>query len=248
MATPLADAVSPTDLAWAVSPDLGERVLLRLDVGIDALPGIAGFRESLFPTLLILGDGSVLRPSAVQTARSLVPTDRPLVPQFEIAKIGQAAVDTIAQRARDAGLLASLDYDNPGDTDGGYTRLSLSLANGATVPQNAYDLAFFAETPNRRSLADFVAFLSGVGSTGSERYQPSSYRISASRAEPVGTSTTGVASWPLDELSPGDCIDATPEQIARLPADAKLGTRFQLQGTIYALAVAPVFPDGSSMC
>ena len=234
-------ADSPADVAWTISPDLGDTVLLRLDVGIDGLGGIAGVRESLFPTLLILGDGSVLRPRTPQA-------DRPLVPQFEIAKLDQADVDRIFQRAQQVGLLGDLDYGNPRDTDGGWTRLAISLPNGETKRQSAYGLDFVAETPDRKTLADFVALLNDVRFADAEQYQPTSYRISASRALPAGTSTAGVASWPLQELSPGDCIDATPEQIAMLPAEATLGTTFQLDGTIFDLAVAPVFPDGSSVC
>ncbi len=128
-------------------------------------------------------------------------------------------------------------------------RLALTRSDGTIVRQNAYALEAEPGDPNRAALAGFVTYLRALSISPTEPYHPGGYEV---LAQPFPTQASiDVRDWPAPEVnlaSLSRCTEVSPEQLGPIPAETTAGTAFWSDDQTYHLVVAPIFPDGSSLC
>jgi len=212
------------------------------------------------PSLLVLGDGTVIRPGP-----QIQVYPGPMLAALTVARLDEAGLQALLARAQADGLLTMPPppYDEPPGrpqvADPPATTLELD-AGGGRVVHRAYGLAPSGteSTPARERLARFVAGLHDLaGAAGShlgpdERYRPARLGVIARPATPgeLGPddegATAAVRRWPdaAGSLarSGGRCVEVPVAAAGPTLAAASTGDRFSQGGTTYVVYVRVLLP------
>jgi hypothetical protein len=244
-------------------PTGADEAVVRLTLGGGFVPEGADFQRP--PDLLVLGDGTVIRPG-VQT--EIFPG--PMLPALTVAKLDEAGLQAVLGAADEAGLLAEPPaYDIPAGadqiTDAPGTTLELH-ANGQGRTHTAYALGLGQDpttesTPARQKLNDFVTQLHDLSSlvgdhlTAEEPYAPARFGVIARPATPEelappedGPAPVAVA-WPAGAGSLADsagaCFEPPPAAVQDAFQQGNQLTRFTESGVTYVAFVRALLPDES---
>ncbi|SNT65137.1 hypothetical protein SAMN05421812_12071 [Asanoa hainanensis] len=260
-----ADAASPAPPAAA---SLGaDEVALRVTytggfVTPQSIPGRV-------PAVSVYGDGRVITEGPVA---AIYPG--PALPNLQQARISEADVDALVDRAVAAGVGAGTDLGQPGVADASTTRFVVTTENGVKQT-DAYALGMAdvggllspSQAAARQKLADLLAALQdlpatlGTGAVREEgAYQPKSVAAIATPyvkpEQPLELQPPVPVDWPGPAL-PGDklnpnvdvgCVTATGDQAQAVLAaagKANAATPWASGGEQWSLLLRPVLPDES---
>lgn len=226
-------------------------VVLRIETGGGYVPLEYAFAGG--PTLLVTGDGTVIRPAPRATDAAM-----PALLGYESHTVDAATLADLAALAESAGLLAEPpDYqeDAPQVTDMPSTTVTLT-ADGETWTHSAYALGFEKESGVRADLADFVDDAADLldGDEGVEPYPPGAVRISATPG-PGGREGDVSFTWPapaVDLRTVGSCaVVDDPDAVAaivRTLGDANQGIVFAQNKRTWTVTGAAVLPGDVGPC
>ncbi|MEV4536092.1 hypothetical protein AB0J82_19940 [Asanoa sp. NPDC049518] len=264
-AQPAADAAPPARPAAA---SLGaDEVALRVTytggfVTPQSIPGRV-------PAVSIYGDGRVITEGPVA---AIYPG--PALPNLQQARISEADVDALVERAVAAGVGSGADLGQPGVADASTTRFVVNTENGIKQT-DAYALGMAdaggmlnaSQTAARKKLADLLAALQDLPATlgtGAVR-EEGGYQAKAIAAiatpyvkpeQPLELEPPAPVDWPGPAL-PGDkvnpnlevgCVTATGDQaqaVLTAAAKANAATPWASGGEQWSLLLRPVLPDES---
>ncbi|HEY6056737.1 MAG TPA: hypothetical protein VIV06_01835 [Candidatus Limnocylindrales bacterium] len=197
----------------------------------------------------------------------------PILPNLQVRRISQTAIDRLVSLARERELLRDASYDYPGIADATTTVLTL-VVDGTTYTQKAYALAEAADVDatllpadreGRAAIRAFIDALENVPSSEvtspDEPYVALAYRLFVAPAEAVPADPNMVQApvdWPLpSDLATigtawpnGGSFDRCavvdgPDAATLRPilATANTLTPFVSNGVRYQLIVRPLLPD-----
>jgi hypothetical protein len=202
------------------------------------------------PTLLVTGDA---RQFSLGPVPAIYPG--PLLPNVQVAEIGEDGVQALLALADEHGLLQARDYEGPTNiADASDTVVTIN-ADGETFVHRAYALGLddglgegTGDTDEARAdLLAFVEAATGIGDIETAPFEPSTYLV---RAIPVDDLTgyeiePTVVEWPLADVALADaedCIAIDAAEISETFADANQLTFFEQDGVTYQLGVKPQLP------
>lgn len=236
-------------------PTGADEVVVRID---DAVGGFTTqeYAFQQIPTILVTGDGRLLRPGA-----QIEIYPQPLLPAVGVAPIPEQTVQELLSAADEHGLLAlPPDYEQgaPQITDVGSTVVTLE-AGGEVYVHSAYALGMTSPetTPARVALQSFVEAaqeITGQVSGWAEVYEPAEYEIWAQpddvanyTEEPMPT----VEPWPGETgvalADASSCLAVPAESVQSVFEEADQLTFFEDAGVTYRLIVRPALP-GAERC
>jgi hypothetical protein len=215
------------------------------------------------PALVVSGDGKAYVPGVMT-----MQFPGPLVTPMAVRTITEDGIQTLLQRAGEAGLLAAPPEYPRNDmiADAADTVLTIR-AGGETYVHRAYALSMNGpdapETdPARKALADFVAAATdltatvGAAELGPESIlEPEEYRFQAmptteadlAGIEPAPTITDWPASTGIDLTAAAACTRTAAAVVGPIFMAADQITVFRQGDALFSLAVAPVLP-GDDPC
>ncbi|MDG4820354.1 hypothetical protein O7635_00625 [Asanoa sp. WMMD1127] len=224
------------------------------------------------PALSIYGDGRVITEGPVP---AIYPG--PALPNLQQARISEADVDALVQRALDAGVGTAADLGQPPVADASTTRFLVNT--GAQTRQtDAYALEMpddggaltGAQKTARKKLSDLLAALQdlpktlGAGAVKEEGAYPakSVAGIATPYVQPealLEMQPPAPVAWPGPAL-PGDrlnpnvevfCVTATGDQAAAVltaAAKANAATPWESGGKQWSVLLRPLLPDETAGC
>ncbi|MGY1608620.1 hypothetical protein [Geodermatophilus sp. SYSU D00700] len=209
------------------------------------------------PLVSVYGDGRVLTQGP-----QIAIWPAPALPNVQVARVDEATVRDLVDRAVEAGVTGSGDLGEPPLADAATTRFTLVTAEGTSV-REVYALA---ETPDdtvtdeqaeaRGRLQDLADELTGLGGGATETYEPQTV---AAVVQPYTGGDPELpqpeVAWPGPDL-PGTplgagltCVSATGQQAADLLAAAASATVLTpwvtADGSRWSVAFRPVLPHES---
>jgi hypothetical protein len=252
---PSTTVAGPIPITHPTGPD---EAVVRLTVGGGLVPEGADFRAP--PQLLILGDGTVLRPGP---QAQVYPG--PMLPPVTMAKLDDAGLQLVLRAAREGGLLANppaydLPPGGPSFDDAPATTVELH-AGGRSFTHTAYALGLTRPevTPARAALEDYVATLADLPALlaahiGPETaYEPERLGVIARAATPEelappeGGLAPATVPWPASAgdlaTSAGRCVEMPAAPARSLLNSANLADHFSENGTTYIVYVRVLLPD-----
>jgi len=225
-------------------------VVVRIDTAVGGFT-TQEYAFQRIPTLLVTGDGRVLRAGA-----QIAIFPQPLLPAVEVAPISEESVQELLAAADEAGLLAAppdYDQDAPQVTDVGSTVVTL-VVDGETYVHSAYALALEPEETSsaRAALADFVATAQEIGGRsvdGGQVFAPTEFEIWA-QPDDVANYTDEpkptVEPWPAETgialADASTCLAVPAASVQSVFEAANQLTFFEDAGVTYRLIVRPVLP------
>lgn len=206
---------------------------------------------SQLPTVTVTGDA---RQFTLGPQIAIFPG--PLLPNVQVADIGQGGIQELLALADEHGLLQQREYDAPTNVADAADTVVTIQANGETYVHRAYALGLggapgdSAESGARAELQQFVDAATMVGEVDTESYEAESFLV---RSFPVDDLTgydvePTVVEWPLagvDLAAASDCIEMPATEVAATFTEANQLTFFEQDGTTYQLAVKPQLPGVS---
>ena len=243
---------APTSIAHGTGPD---DIVLRIDGGVGGFT-TQEYAFQQLPTVLVMGDGAVLRPGA-----QIAIYPPPLLPAVEKMTVSEETIQQILLAAEEAGLLAPPpDYTEgePHVTDVGSTVVTLG-AGGSEFVHSAYALGLDADaatTPERDALQGFVDEVQTIllGTSNGQLFEPDEYEIWA-QADDVANYTDEpgptVQPWPAETgvalADASTCLAVPAASVQSVFDQANQLTFFEDGGVTYRLIVRPVLP-GAERC
>lgn len=202
------------------------------------------------PSFLVSGDGRQFTPGP-----QIAIYPGPLLPNIQVADLGEEGVQEFLALADEHGLLQERDYESPTNIADATDTVVTIRVGGETYAHRAYALGFEAgldqsgaevDDPARQQLAAFVAAVTSSASPETTSFEPERFLV---RATPVDDLTgyevePTILPWPIeiDLGSADDCIEIPAEAIGATFADANQLTFFEQEGLTYQLAVKPALP------
>ncbi|MEQ9162655.1 MAG: hypothetical protein RLN74_08105, partial [Ilumatobacter fluminis] len=204
------------------------------------------------PSLLVTGDA---REFSLGPQIEIYPG--PLLPNVQLADIGEAGIQELLALADEHGLLQDREYDaDTNVADASDTVVTIS-ANGETYVHRAYALGLGGgpgmteETGDRAELQAFVdAALMTLGTSETEAFEADAYLVRSFPIDDVSgyEIEPTIVEWTVDGVdlaAASDCVEIPADQVADLFVDANQLTFFEQDGTTYQLAVKPQLPGDS---
>ncbi len=204
------------------------------------------------PSLLVTGDA---REFSLGPQIEIYPG--PLLPNVQLADIGEAGIQELLALADEHGLLQDREYDaDTNVADASDTVVTIS-ANGETYVHRAYALGLGGgpgmteETGDRAELQAFVdAALMTLGTSETEAFEADAYLVRSFPIDDVSgyEIEPTIVEWTVDGVdlaAASDCVEIPADQVADLFVDANQLTFFAQDGTAYQLAVKPQLPGDS---
>lgn len=259
--TDTADTGDPTtdaapEIAYDSSPD---SVLLHLATGGGFVPMEYHFTE--LPSLVIYGDGRVLRTGDIDLNGSIRPVEE--------LQLDEEGMQLVLALAKEAGLLGpgEIDYGSPNVTDLPGTSLSIATADGS-FSHSAYALGFGedlegADPPpdgltdeqreRRAVLSEFIDQVEQIETLAGEHAGPAKPYVAdsvavQSFAAPGDAGSGELKPWPVDEVDPPKVDTCTvltgPEAAAAAEAlaGASIATTWTLSGRMFKAVGRPILP------
>lgn len=204
------------------------------------------------PPLLVTGDA---RQFTLGPQIAIYPG--PLLPNVQLADIGEDGVQDLLALADEHGLLQDREYESPTNVADASDTVVTIAANGETYVHRAYALGIGGgpdgteETGARAELQAFVeAATMSLGDTETEAFEPDAYLV---RSFPIDDLSgyeiePTIVEWTVegvDLAAASDCIEIPADQVNDLFAEANQLTFFEQDGTTYQLAVKPLLPGDS---
>ena len=212
--------------------------------------------ETIFtqlPTLLVTGDA---RQFGLGPVIEIYPG--PLLPNVQVADIGEDGVQSLLALADEHGLLEEREYEGPTNIADASDTVVTITANGETFVHRAYALGLddglgegMDDTEGARAdLLAFVEAATAMGDIETAPFEPSTYLV---RSFPVDDLTgydvePTIVEWPLADVvlaDASDCVAVDAESIGETFADANQLTFFEQDGVTYRLGVKPQLPGDS---
>jgi hypothetical protein len=244
-------------------PTGADEAIVRLSLGGGFAPEGADFQRP--PDLLILGDGTVIRPGP---QIEIFPP--PLLPALTVAKLDEEGIQTVLKAADDAGLIAAPPaYDIPPGagqvTDAPGTTLEIH-AGGQDLTHTAYALGIGPDgatesTSARHKLNDAVTELRDLSSLvgahldAEQQYEPTRFGVISRPATPEELAppeegpAPATVPWPdgAGNLADGagTCVEVAPDAVRDAFTPANQTTRFTQAGVTYVVYVRVLLPDES---
>lgn len=202
------------------------------------------------PTVLVTGDGRQLTPGP-----QIAIYPGPLLPNVQVADLGEAGVQDLLALADRHGLLQAREYATPTNIADATDTVVTIRVGGETYVHRAYALGLEGglddtgapvDDDARRQLAEFVREASMVsGDTTS--FEPDAYLV---RAMPVDDLSgfdiePTVVAWPEDvdvDLATAECTEVAADAVGDTFTTANQLTFFEQAGATYQLAVKPLLP------
>ncbi|TDT16993.1 hypothetical protein BDK89_2594 [Ilumatobacter fluminis] len=204
------------------------------------------------PSLLVTGDA---REFSLGPQIEIYPG--PLLPNVQLADIGEAGIQELLALADEHGLLQDREYDaDTNVADASDTVVTIS-ANGETYVHRAYALGLGGgpgmteETGDRAELQAFVdAAMMTLGTSETEAFEAETYLVRSFPIDDVSgyEIEPTIVEWSVDGVdlaAASDCVEIPADQVADLFVDANQLTFFEQDGTTYQLAVKPQLPGDS---
>lgn len=221
-------------------PTGADDVLLTIETGGGFVP--VEYAVTAQPTLLLTGDGRLLRPPLEGKQARLIP--------MSVAQLSEEQVQDLLGLADAAGLLAPppdyVDDSGPQIADAPTTTVTINAAGG-TWSHAAYALGFDDESDVRQALSDFVdAATSAVTEVESEAFEPAEVELFV---QPTDLEREVVA-WPRDDVSLADingCSAVPAGDLVSLLSSTSLLATFSQAGALYSVSASEVLP-GDEPC
>lgn len=202
------------------------------------------------PVVLVAGDGS----RYVQGPQIEI-YPGPLLPNVQVAEIGETGIQALLDLAAEHGLLTEREYESPDNVADAPDTVVTIHANGETYVHRAYALGIggldgSAETGDRAELQAFIDAATGVVIDDERPFEPETYLI---RATPVDDLSgyevePTTVDWP-DDVSlaladAADCAAVPATEVGELFAEANQLTFFVDGDVTYQVSVKPQLPGG----
>lgn len=245
--TPTTPATSEPDGGYD-HPDGADEVVVRIEQEGGFAPAELIFGR--VPTLVVSGDGRQLFPGP-----QIAIYPGPLLPNIQVADIGEDGIQALLALADDLGLLQERTYESPDNiADATDTVVTINVG-GETYVHRAYALGLengLDETGEpiddgaRQQLADFVAQATSF-SGDTRAFEPEAFLVRATPVDDLSVYEVEptVVPWPADvdvELASAECVEIDATSIMDTFADANQLTFFEQGDVVYQLAVKPVLP------
>lgn len=232
-------------------PTGADEVVVSIEQQGGFLPVEAIF--SRVPSLLVTGDGRQFTPGP-----QIAIYPGPLLPNIQVADIGEDGVQQLLTLADEHGLLQERAYESPTNVADAPDTVVTIRVGGETIVHRAYALGLEdglddsgepIEDDARWQLADFVAEATAV-TAETRSFEPQAYLV---RALPVDDLSAfdiepTILPWPVDvavDLATADCVEIAADAIGDTFAEANQLTFFEQGDVIYQLAVKPQLPGAS---
>jgi hypothetical protein len=251
-ATTAPPTVPPTTVSAGYEhPDGADDVVVSITFEGGFVPVETIFTQ--LPSLLVTGDG---RQFSLGPVPAIYPG--PLLPNVQVADIGEDGVQSLLTLADEHGLLQAREYEGPTNiADASDTVVTID-ANGEMFVHRAYALGLddgFGEGTGdtdeaRADLLAFVEAASAMGGVETAPFEPSTYLV---RSFPVDDLTgyeiePTVVEWPLTDVAladADDCVAIDAASVSEMFADANQLTFYEQDGVTYQLGVKPQLPGDS---
>ncbi|MSO78176.1 MAG: hypothetical protein EXQ79_01045 [Acidimicrobiia bacterium] len=234
-----------TGSAGAASPSGGAQPVIQVDTNGGFVP--FEVMQGNVPEVTVTADGRVITEGPRKSYDRMA--------RFRVARIDDARIQELIDRAREIGLLTkdeALDYGQPGVTDMPDTTVTITV-DGDTFSTSVYALSFDSNdlTPEQQGNRDALqAFIAEVADASPRRpYEVKRLAVLATRAEDGATGNA--VEWPLDDLATtgepaqlgerclivsGDDLDA----VLPLAKSAHFGTLWQSADKNWRLVFRPL--------
>ena len=245
-------------------PTADDDLILRMETGGGFVA--PSFTLKSVPTFSLYGDGRAITEGPIP---EIYPG--PALPNLQVSRLTEPAIQAILQAASDAGLLgADASYPYPCIADAGTTTFTV-VAEGATHTVSAYALGTDAggacdhtDAEARAKLQGFASKLGDLeswlpaGSVGaSQGYTPTELRVYVQPYQPDPQLQETPVDWPLSEplatfgepnsnMTDSRCGVVSGDDFATLyplAASANELTPWRSEGTSYGLIFRPLLPD-----
>ena len=221
-------------------PTGADDVLLSIETGGGFVP--VEYALTAQPTLLLTGDGRLLRPPSAGKQARLIP--------MSVAQLSEEQVQDLLGLAEDAGLLAPPpDYIADGGAqiaDAPTTTVTIAAA-GDTWSHAAYALGFDAESGPRQALSGFVdAASAAVAEVEAVAFEPAEVELFVQQTD----LEREVVAWPRDDVSLADvsgCVAVPAGDLVSLLSSTSLLATFSQAGALYSVSASEVLP-GDEPC
>jgi hypothetical protein len=237
----------PPPTAGYEHPDGADEVVVSITFEGGFVPVETIFTQ--LPTLLVTGDA---RQFALGPVPAIYPG--PLLPNVQVADIGEDGVQSLLALADEHGLLQEREYEGPTNVADASDTVVTINANGETFVHRAYALGIddglgegMGDTEGAR--ADLLAFVeaTAMGDVETAPFDPDLYLV---RSFPVDDLTgydiePTIVEWPLDDVvlaEADDCVAIDAESIGETFANANQLTFFEQDGVTYRLGDKPQLP------
>jgi len=209
------------------------------------------YQFAQIPTLLVAGDGQQYVPGP-----QIAIYPGPLLPNVQVADIGEEGIQTLLALAAEHGLLTVREYESPTNIADAPDTVVTIRANGGTYTHRAYALGLDpgldgngGEIGDRAELAAFIEAATAVApDIPQEPFGPGTYLV---RATPIGdlggfdlepTLVAWPATAPVRLADAGECSAVAATDGDPLFATANQLTFFTEAGVTYRLSVKPQLP------
>jgi hypothetical protein len=203
------------------------------------------------PTLLVSGDGRQFSPGP-----QLAIYPGPLLPNVQVADIGEEGIQELLALADEHGLLQDREYPAPTNiADATDTVVTIRVA-GEMYVHRAYALGLEdgvdatgapLDDPARRELAAFVDAAGSAVVSDTVTFEPDAFLVRATPVDDLGAYDVEptVVPWPAGvdvELGAAECVVVSADAVGDVFADANQLTFFEQDGVPHQLAVTPQLP------
>ncbi|MCB0968274.1 MAG: hypothetical protein KDB37_15690 [Ilumatobacter sp.] len=254
----VADAVPPTTVPpTTVPPTTAAPAGYEHPTGADevvvSITHEGGFVpvETIFsqlPSLLVTGDA---RQFTLGPQIAIYPG--PLLPNVQVAAIGEDGVQDLLALADEYGLLEDREYEVPTNIADASDTVVTITADGATYVHRAYALGLGAgpgvtdESGDRADLQAFVEAATMMDETPTDTFASDAYLVRSFPTDDLSgyDIEPTIVAWPLadvDLAAASDCVEIAAADIGDVFATANQLTFFEQDGVVYRLAVKPQLP------